>query len=112
MSAIARRAVSEPRLNAQKAHYWGCASPQPQGKLTHMPNLGPQRGKTTNRQGSLTGHRCVLCHQALHLVRRHVSPVRLGASVTIEFYQCDACDSGFALNPATGKWKRWVTEDD
>jgi hypothetical protein len=32
--------------------------------------------------------------------------------VAIEFYQCDACDSGYALNVATGQWKRWVTDDD
>jgi hypothetical protein len=76
-----------------------------------MPNLGPLRGKSTNPPRPVTGHRCNLCHHELHLVRRHVSPARLGAPVTTEFYECTACDSGFALNPATGKWKRWVGDD-
>jgi hypothetical protein len=44
-------------------------------------------------------------------VRRHVSPTRLGAPVTTEFYQCAACDSGFALNVANGTWKSWVADE-
>lgn len=76
-----------------------------------MPNLRPQQRKTPNRPGTVTGHRCRLCRHELHLVRRHVSPPRLGAPLTTEFYQCGACDAGFALNVATGKWKRWVGDD-
>jgi uncharacterized protein with PIN domain len=76
-----------------------------------MPNLGPRRGKTPQQPGAVTGHRCVLCHQELRLVRRHVSPPRLGAAVATEFYQCGACDSGYALNPATGKWRNWMADD-
>jgi hypothetical protein len=74
-----------------------------------MPNLRPQQ--TPNPRGAATTHRCRLCRQELHLVRRHVSPPRLGASLQTEFYQCSACDSGFVLNVATGKWKPWVSED-
>lgn len=77
-----------------------------------MPNLGPLRRKTDNPYGKTTEHRCVGCGGALHLVRRHVSPVRLGAPVTTEFYQCRACDSGYAFNRATGKWKPWVADDE
>ena len=76
-----------------------------------MPDLGPFRGQT-NPPSAGSGHRCALCHQELHLVRRHVSPARLGESLTTEFYQCTACDSGYALNPATGKWKRWISDEN
>jgi hypothetical protein len=75
-----------------------------------MPNLRPQQ-TPRHRQGTVTTHRCSLCRHELHLVRRHVSPPRLGAPLTTEFYQCRACDSGFALNVATGKWKRWMDDD-
>jgi hypothetical protein len=74
-----------------------------------MPDLRPQ--KTPTPQGTATTHRCRLCRHELHLVRQHVSPPRLGAALTTEFYQCSACDAGFALNVATGKWKPWVSEE-
>ena len=77
----------------------------------HMTNLGALRGKAANSPAAATTHRCSLCHQELHLIRRHVSPARLGDPVTTEFYQCSACDSGFALDVATGKWKRWLDAD-
>jgi hypothetical protein len=76
-----------------------------------MPNLGPLKGKPPDESSKPTGHLCRLCHQELRLVRRHTSPARLGAPVTTEFYQCGACDSGFALNPATGKWKGWSPDE-
>ena len=28
--------------------------------------------------------------------------------VTIEFYQCDACDAGYMFHPGTGQWKAWA----
>lgn len=76
-----------------------------------MPNLGPQRPKSIDARGAITGHRCRTCREDLSLVRKHVSPPRLGPPVTIEFYQCRACDSGYAHNPGTGAWKPWVADE-
>jgi hypothetical protein len=76
-----------------------------------MPEHGPLRGKA-NKPPAPTKHRCVLCHQDLHFVRQHVSPARFGPVVTTDFYQCGACDAGFAQNLATGKWQRWVGDDN
>ncbi len=76
-----------------------------------MPNLDPQRRKSDEAHGALTGHKCTRCREDLVFVRRHVSPMRLGPPATTEFYQCRACDSGFALNPATGRWKPWATDE-
>lgn len=70
-----------------------------------MPQLRPRRRQADNQNGALTPHRCLACGQHLHLVRRHVSPIRLGPNVTTEFYQCGACDSGCAFNPDTSTWK-------
>jgi hypothetical protein len=77
-----------------------------------MPNLGPLRRKSDDPRGARTGHRCSHCREDLCLVRRHVSPSRLGAPVTTEFYQCRACDSGYAFNPGTRKWKPWAADDN
>jgi len=74
-----------------------------------MPDLRPR--KTPKPSGAATTHRCSLCHDELHLIREHVSPPRLGAQLRTEFYQCRACDSSFALNVATGKWRLWMGED-
>jgi hypothetical protein len=76
-----------------------------------MPSLGPQRRKTDDTRGASSGHRCTRCREQLQLVRRHVSPTRLGTPVTTEFYQCGACDSGFSLNVASGAWKSWVADE-
>ena len=76
-----------------------------------MPNLGPLRGKTPKPPAVVPGHRCERCRQELNFVRRHVSPPRLGPAVTTEFYECCACDSAYALNTATGKWKPWVGDE-
>jgi len=76
-----------------------------------MPILDPQRRKSDDSRGALTGHRCTSCREDLVLVRRHLSPARLGPSTTTEFYQCRACDSGYALNPATGTWKAWAADE-
>ena len=76
-----------------------------------MPKLGPQRRKT-DPPGPATVHRCSMCQHVLHLVRRHESPARLGPIVAVEFYECSACDSGYALNLTTGKWRRWAGDDD
>ncbi len=46
------------------------------------------------------------------MVRRHVSPPRLGPPTTVEFYVCGACDGGYALNIDTGKWKPWSPPED
>ena len=84
---------------------------QPRLSSPTMRNLGPQRRKSDDPRGALTGHRCKICREDLRLVRRHVSPLRLGAPVTTEFYQCRACDSGYKLNPGTGAWKPWVADE-
>ncbi len=76
-----------------------------------MPNLGPQRPKSDESRGAMTGFRCRNCREDLSLVRRHVSPPRLGPPVTTEFYQCRACDSGYAHNPGTGAWKHWAADE-
>ncbi len=77
----------------------------------NMPNLGPQRRKSDDPHGAMTGHRCKTCREDLLLVRRHVSPPRLGTPVTTEFYQCRACDSGYAHTPSTGAWKPWIADE-
>jgi hypothetical protein len=51
---------------------------------------------------------CPMCMQQLELSRQHVSPARLGAPVTTEFYECPACDAAYALNAVTGKMKPWL----
>jgi hypothetical protein len=76
-----------------------------------VPSLNPQRRKNDDGRGALTGHRCTRCREDLRLVRTHVSPPRLGAAVTVEFYECRACDSGFALNVGTGTWKAWMPDE-
>jgi len=76
-----------------------------------MPSLNPQRRVSDDSRGAITGHRCRGCREDLVLVRRHVSPARLGPSITTEFYQCRACDSGYALNVATGTWKAWAADE-
>ena len=76
-----------------------------------MPILDPRRRKTDDPRGALTGHRCRSCRQDLALVRRHVSPDRLGPRMITEFYQCRACDSGYALNVAAGTWKPWAADE-
>jgi hypothetical protein len=59
------------------------------------------------------GHRCRQrgCGADLSLVRRRVSPARLGSPLTLEFYVCSVCDSGFALTVNSGAWKPWEPED-
>ena len=76
-----------------------------------MPTLGSQQLHTSEAIRARTGHPCSNCHERLQLVRRHVSPHRLGAPSVTEFYQCIACDSGFAFSASTGRWKPWVTDD-
>ena len=78
------------------------ATPAPQrSTVVRSANAEPTKGP-------LQPHRCSRCRHELHLVRQHVSPPRLGAPLTTHFYQCSACDSAFALNVATGRWKPWV----
>ena len=77
-----------------------------------MPNLGPMRRDAGKPAGAITGYRCVRCREDLELVRRHVSPPRLGAPVATEFYRCRACDSGYAFSPKTATWKPWMADDD
>lgn len=62
--------------------------------------------------GAVTKHRCRFCRDHLRFVRRHVSPIRFGIPVRTEFYRCPACDSGYALDLGTGKWKRWLADED
>ena len=83
------------------------------GFKSPMPNLGPPlRRKTDSCRHQSTEYRCIRCREVLHFAHRHTSPVRLGAAVTTEIYLCLACDGGYAFNPATRKWKPWVTDDD
>ena len=76
-----------------------------------MLSLDLQRRKTDAPCGALTRHRCRSCREDLVLVRRHISPDRLGPRMTTEFYQCRACDSGYALNLAGGTWKTWAADE-
>ena len=69
-----------------------------------MPDL-PLRQKGDKLDATTAPRRCAHCHEELQLVRRHISPARLGAPITTEFYECRACDSGFTLDPKTGRWK-------
>jgi hypothetical protein len=59
-----------------------------------------------------TNHACNACGGPLALMRRHVSPARLGPPLTTEYFRCEACDSAYQHTPATGKWKRNANEDE
>lgn len=49
---------------------------------------------------------CPQCRaDALILLRRHVSPERLGPPLVTEYYECDACDCRYQYSPATNRWK-------
>ena len=76
-----------------------------------MPTLGPQRRNTSKVTPEMPGYPCSHCGQPLQFVRKHVSPPRLGPAVETEFYQCVACDSGYARSPSTGKWKPWMADE-
>jgi hypothetical protein len=56
--------------------------------------------------------RCGHCRQDLQFLHRKVSPARLGTQVVMEFYQCPACDAGYAINVGTGQWKPWIPDED
>ena len=50
--------------------------------------------------------RCPQCRtDALILLRRHVSPPRLGPSLVTEYYECECCESQYQYSPATDRWK-------
>ena len=49
---------------------------------------------------------CPRCRTAaLILLRRHVSPARLGPALVTEYYECDCCDSQYQYSPAEDRWK-------
>jgi hypothetical protein len=61
----------------------------------------PQRNSSTG-----DAHRCPQCReQALVLHHRHVSPVRLGAPLVTEYYNCDFCDARYQFSPALNRWR-------
>jgi uncharacterized protein with PIN domain len=50
---------------------------------------------------------CPQCRtEALILLRRHVSPPRLGAPLVTEYYECEYCDSQYQYSPADNRWKQ------
>ena len=50
--------------------------------------------------------RCPQCRtEALILLRRHVSPERLGTPLVTEYYECECCESQYQYSPATDRWK-------
>ena len=50
--------------------------------------------------------RCPQCRtEALILLRRHVSPERLGTPMVTEYYECECCESQYQYSPATDRWK-------
>jgi hypothetical protein len=79
-----------------------------------MPSLHPRRRVNDPSAPRSNTHRCRQrgCAADLSLVRRRVTPARLAPSITLEFYVCDRCDSGFALTVDTGTWKRWEPDLD
>jgi DNA-directed RNA polymerase subunit M/transcription elongation factor TFIIS len=49
---------------------------------------------------------CPQCRtDALILMKRHVSPPRLGAALVTEYYECERCDSRYQYSPASDSWK-------
>jgi hypothetical protein len=49
---------------------------------------------------------CPQCRaEALVLLKRHVSPPRLGAALVTEYYECGCCDARYQYSPATGQWR-------
>ena len=77
-----------------------------------MQSLRPRR-RIEDRATPPAVHTCRDCGYHLQLKRRHVSPVYRGAMApaAVEFYQCPACDSGFMIDPATARFKRWDPDD-
>jgi hypothetical protein len=62
----------------------------------------------TFEKGRATGEarQCPQCRtDALILLRRHVSPARLGTPLVTEYYECECCDSQYQFSPASGSWK-------
>jgi len=51
--------------------------------------------------------RCPQCRaEALVLLRRHVSPPRLGPPLVTEYYECECCEERYQYSPATNRWRR------
>jgi hypothetical protein len=49
---------------------------------------------------------CPQCRaEALVLLRRHVSPPRLGPALVTEYYECECCDARYQYSPATNRWR-------
>ena len=49
---------------------------------------------------------CPQCRtEALILLRRHVSPARLGPPLVTEYYECECCESQYQYSPADNRWK-------
>jgi hypothetical protein len=49
---------------------------------------------------------CPQCRaEALVLLRRHVSPPRLGPPLVTEYYECECCDARYQYSPATNRWR-------
>jgi hypothetical protein len=49
---------------------------------------------------------CPQCRaEALILLRRHVSPARLGPTLVTEYYECECCESQYQYSPADDRWK-------
>ena len=62
----------------------------------------------TFEKGHGTGEarQCPQCRtDALVLLRRHVSPARLGTPLVTEYYECECCDARYQYSPASGRWK-------
>jgi hypothetical protein len=76
-----------------------------------LPSIDLRR-RRTDVASAKSNHSCQACGGSLVLVRRHVSPPRLGPPLTTEYFRCEACDSGYQHSPATGRWKRHTYEDD
>jgi uncharacterized protein with PIN domain len=80
--------------------------------MARMPDLRSLRRRTDTAPTTSTSERCRNCGQDLRLIRTHMSPARLGTPLVTHFYECCACDSGYAFSPATGKWKPWAGDGE
>ena len=58
----------------------------------------------TFEKGPVAGEarQCPQCRaEALVLLRRHVSPPRLGPPLVTEYYECEYCETRYQYSPAT-----------
>jgi predicted RNA-binding Zn-ribbon protein involved in translation (DUF1610 family) len=66
---------------------------------------------TRSRPTASVLYKCPNCCELLALTRSHVDR-RHTAAVTVERYQCPACDAAYVFTPSIHRWARLAFDDD